>query len=232
MLHNAGSLKWVWTFKDLRYLQILVWFPRRTQVMFGNLRYIQGVSKRALQIWNRIEIYTENIHNVLNCQNVAKHTKFYLGYLFATVSTFFRFLLPRYQWKSHWTITIRGKTRCVLLHFDSSKRCLHSLYAFKVVSYLGEVREYLNTRFQGRWTVTVEVPWRRNRKKRSKQLRITIWGKTRRVLLHFDNSKRCVCPLYKFLYAFKVVKLFLKHPVFTIHRQSNPFTGLDNPWRL
>ena len=26
-------------------------------------------------------------------------------------------------------------------------------------------------------------------------------------------QKRCVCPLYKFLYAFKVVKLFLKHPV-------------------
>jgi len=53
--------------------------------------------------------------------------------------------LPHYQWKSHWTITIRGKTRCVLLHFDS--------------------------------------------------------------------SKRCICPLYRFLYAFKVVKLFLKHPV-------------------
>jgi len=33
-------------------------------------------------------------------------------------------------------------------------------------------------------------------------------------LLHFDSSKRCVCPLYKFLYAFIVIKLFLKHPVF------------------
>jgi hypothetical protein len=42
-------------------------------------KYIQGVSKRALQIWKRIEIYTEDIHNVLNCQNVAKHTEFYLG---------------------------------------------------------------------------------------------------------------------------------------------------------
>ena len=41
--------------------------------------YIQGVSKRALQLWKRIEIYTEDIHNVLNCQNVAKHTEFYLG---------------------------------------------------------------------------------------------------------------------------------------------------------
>jgi hypothetical protein len=40
---------------------------------------MQGVSKRALQILKRIEIYTEDIHNVLNCQNVAKHTEFYLG---------------------------------------------------------------------------------------------------------------------------------------------------------
>jgi hypothetical protein len=40
---------------------------------------IQGVSKRDLQLWKRIEIYTEDIHNVLYCQNVAKHTKFYLG---------------------------------------------------------------------------------------------------------------------------------------------------------
>jgi hypothetical protein len=50
-------------------------------------------------------------------------------------------------------------------------------------------------------------------KKGSTQLRITILGKTRCVLLHFDSLKRCVCPLYKFLYAFKVEKLFLKHPV-------------------
>jgi hypothetical protein len=47
-------------------------------------------------------------------------------------------------------------------------------------------------------------------------LRITILGKTRCVLLHFDSSKRCVCPLYKFLYTFKVVKLFLKHPVYIL----------------
>jgi len=44
-----------------------------------NCIYIQGVSKRALQLWKLIEIYTEDIHNVLNCQNVAKHTEFYLG---------------------------------------------------------------------------------------------------------------------------------------------------------
>jgi hypothetical protein len=40
---------------------------------------IQGVSKRALQLWKLIEIYTEDIHNVFNRQNVAKHTEFYLG---------------------------------------------------------------------------------------------------------------------------------------------------------
>jgi hypothetical protein len=34
------------------------------------------------------------------------------------------------------------------------------------------------------------------------------------VLLHYDSSKRCVRPLYKFVYFFKVVKLFLKHPIY------------------
>jgi hypothetical protein len=38
-----------------------------------------SVSKRALQIGKFIEIYTEDIHNVLNCQNVTKHTEVYLG---------------------------------------------------------------------------------------------------------------------------------------------------------
>jgi len=40
-------------------------------------------------------------------------------------------------------------------------------------------------------------------------------------LLHFDSSKRCVCPLYKILYAFKVVKLFLKHPVHSLSEHCN-----------
>jgi hypothetical protein len=35
--------------------------------------------KELYNFENRIEIYTEDIHNVLNCQNVAKHTEFYLG---------------------------------------------------------------------------------------------------------------------------------------------------------
>jgi len=45
----------------------------------NNIMIIQGVSKRALQLWKRREIYAEDIHNVFNCQNVAKHTEFYLG---------------------------------------------------------------------------------------------------------------------------------------------------------
>jgi hypothetical protein len=39
------------------------------------------------------------------------------------------------------------------------------------------------------------------------------------VLLHYDSSKHCVCSLYKFVYCFKVVKLFLKHP---IHWEVSP----------
>jgi hypothetical protein len=37
---------------------------------------IQGVKKRELQLLKSIQKYTEDIHNVLNSQNVAKHCKF------------------------------------------------------------------------------------------------------------------------------------------------------------
>jgi hypothetical protein len=33
------------------------------------------------------------------------------------------------------------------------------------------------------------------------------------LLLHYDSSKHRVHPLYTFVYSFKFVKLFLKHPV-------------------
>jgi hypothetical protein len=36
---------------------------------------LQGATKRALQLWKSIQIYTEGIH-VLNCNTVAKHCKF------------------------------------------------------------------------------------------------------------------------------------------------------------
>jgi hypothetical protein len=46
--------------------------PRSPAVSFD----IHDVSKRALQLWKSIPIYTKDIHNVFNCHNVAKHYKF------------------------------------------------------------------------------------------------------------------------------------------------------------
>jgi hypothetical protein len=46
---------------------------------FDMLSIVHRVSKRSLQLRKSIQIYSENIHNVLKCQNVAKHIKFYLG---------------------------------------------------------------------------------------------------------------------------------------------------------
>jgi hypothetical protein len=42
----------------------------------NTVHIIQGVTKRALQLWKSILIYTEDVHNVLNCNNVARHCKF------------------------------------------------------------------------------------------------------------------------------------------------------------
>jgi hypothetical protein len=53
--------------------------PNKGRHIVENTKEIQDVSKSALQLWKLIEIYTEDIHNVLNRQNVAKHTEFYLG---------------------------------------------------------------------------------------------------------------------------------------------------------
>jgi hypothetical protein len=48
----------------------------------------QGVSKRALQLWKLMHIYSEDMYSVLNCHNVAKHAEFYLGQLrFEVTST-------------------------------------------------------------------------------------------------------------------------------------------------
>jgi hypothetical protein len=58
------------------------WFLFTLQVYPISCRWnsIHRVSKRALQLRKSIQIYSEDIHNVLKCQNVAKHFKFYLGY--------------------------------------------------------------------------------------------------------------------------------------------------------
>jgi hypothetical protein len=54
---------------------------------------------------------------------------------------------------------------------------------------------------------------------RSSPWTVTNPGKIRCVLLHYDSSKHCTCSLNKFIEAFKVVKLFLKHLYVEIRRR-------------
>jgi len=71
---------WSWCFINLRWTRKKKYLSCFQFVFLTDFRtIIQGISKRALQLWRRIEIYTEDIHNVLNYQNVAKHIEFYLG---------------------------------------------------------------------------------------------------------------------------------------------------------
>jgi hypothetical protein len=44
----------------------------------GAMSVIQDVSKRALQLWKRIQNYSEDICSGLSCHNVAKYTEVYL----------------------------------------------------------------------------------------------------------------------------------------------------------
>jgi hypothetical protein len=78
------------------------------------------------------------------------------------------------------------------------------------ISFYRFIVHYLHYQWKSRWTVTIPV-------------------KTRCVLLHYDSSKHYTCPLNKVIYVFKVVKLFLKHPVsrtfffnFPLYFQSVP----------
>jgi hypothetical protein len=40
---------------------------------------VEGVSERALQIWELTHIYLEDMYGVLNCHNVAKMHRVLLG---------------------------------------------------------------------------------------------------------------------------------------------------------
>jgi hypothetical protein len=54
-------------------------------------------------------------------------------------------------------------------------------------------------------------------------------------LLPYDSSKRYVCPLYKFVYSFKAVKLFLKHSVYRriyVNLMFQPCLGRYSPFIL
>jgi hypothetical protein len=80
--------------------------------------YIQGVSKRALQVWKLIEIYTEDIHNVLNCQNVAKHNRVLPRIVIRNCfDLFFRFLLHGTS-----TVTVHRPGKRVLRYSRTSPR--------------------------------------------------------------------------------------------------------------
>jgi hypothetical protein len=80
-IHVANdAILWLGHIKEWRYLDI----SENAAVSILNVDecavlggfFIQSVSKRAVQLWKSIQIYTEDIHNVSNCHNVAKHCKF------------------------------------------------------------------------------------------------------------------------------------------------------------
>jgi hypothetical protein len=67
-IHTADSYMYVRnTMETPCYVSITTTMPPAHHIV------IQGVSKRDLQFRKLREIYTEDIHVVLNCQNVAKH---------------------------------------------------------------------------------------------------------------------------------------------------------------
>jgi hypothetical protein len=106
---------------------------------------ILGVSKRALQLWKSIQMYTEDIHNVLNCQNVVNHCKFdsrnSVRPLLLHGDDHYRYRVSGHApTVPHSTIRLRWPRRT------------HSLPARRrTPHYLEQVREYLNTHFPGRW---------------------------------------------------------------------------------
>jgi hypothetical protein len=52
----------------------------------GIKELVQGVSKRALQLLKLIYIYSD-MYSVLNCNNVTKHTEFFMGQLRLNVTS-------------------------------------------------------------------------------------------------------------------------------------------------
>jgi hypothetical protein len=88
-------------------------------------------------------------------------------------------------------------------------KCLtiHRLYSFKC-------KRFRNTRYRVTFGTplyssisnTLHYQWKSH-------WTVTIPGKNWCVLLHYDSSKHCTCPLNNFIHAFKVVKPFLKQAV-------------------
>jgi hypothetical protein len=40
---------------------------------------MQGDSKRALQLWKLMQMYSDDMYSILNCHSVEKYAEFYLG---------------------------------------------------------------------------------------------------------------------------------------------------------
>jgi hypothetical protein len=77
--------------------QYSTWVSNTSQVKFGVFCFIMTVR-------NTVHVLGINLYKLSNLW-----------------TTFWNNL--HYQWKSHWTVTIPGKIRCALLHYDSSKHC-------------------------------------------------------------------------------------------------------------
>jgi hypothetical protein len=77
-LHQESSSKSQRTEREAPRQENSVWAMAKPH--FINI-YIQmqGASKRALQLWERIHIYSEGKYSASNCHIAAKHTEFYLG---------------------------------------------------------------------------------------------------------------------------------------------------------
>jgi hypothetical protein len=48
-------------------------------------------------------------------------------------------------------------------------------------------------------------------------------------LLYYDISKHCTCPLNKFIYSFKIVKLFLKNLIFKFTELYALYEAIGEP---
>jgi hypothetical protein len=101
--------------------------------------------------------------------------------------------LRHYQCKSHQTITIRGKTRCVSLYYDISKHCTCPLnkfiYSFKVVNLFFETLCIM----QHRWLPksTTPINWKCKRPKQAKKCKHSvIIMKLYSVLTMYKNQKK------------------------------------------
>jgi hypothetical protein len=103
-----------------------------------------------------------------------------------------------YQWRSHSTVAITGNVG-VFCYIMTVQNIVHVLWtnSYKLSTFYSSFWNTLYYQWTSHWTVAIPV-------------------KTRCVLLHHDSPKLCTRPLNKFIQAFNVVQLFLKHPALPV----------------